>query len=168
MNEIPLPLVAPPADPLSAANATADCAAWAFRRLMLFAVPLPMTLVFGVGIALFLGQPLGEAARVALYTCIGGLIGLLLANRVFARRYGREFAASSLRWQPLKVSLSDSGVTSEARQVLWSSISGTMRRKNSTLLHLLAVDALLIPDRDLPSGLSADDLAKRITEWRAA
>jgi hypothetical protein len=168
MNEFSLQLLTPPADLLAAATATADRADWGFRRLILFAVPLPMAMGFGIGIAHILGQPVADAAMVALYTFVGGFIGLTLSSRVIARRHARHFATSALRRQPLPVTLSDAGVTFTKREVPWPGIQGTTRWRDNTLLHFSAVDILVIPDRDLPAGLTPDDLAARIAEWRAA
>ena len=167
MNEISLRLLTPTADLLAAATATADRSAWGFRRLIMFAVPLPMAMGFGIGIAHILGQPVTDAAMVALYTCIGGLVGLSLASRLITRRYASHFAVSGLRRQPLPVILSDAGVTFTTREVPWSGIHGTSRWKDNTLLHFSSVDILVIPDRALPPGLTPGDLAARVADWRA-
>jgi hypothetical protein len=166
MTQIALRLTAPPADLLMAAATLADRAAWSYRRLLVLALPLPLAFAFGLGMAHLNGQPLGGAALVVLYSFLGGFLGLILANRLFARRYKQLFTASSLRQKPCPVILSEVGLTFEPRQLLWSDIQGTARWRDNTLLHFSAVDALVIPDRDLPQVLSWEALAAQIEKWR--
>ncbi|HMS95636.1 MAG TPA: hypothetical protein PKA03_10520 [Tabrizicola sp.] len=166
MTKFSLVLAPPPADRLASANALVDRASWIYRRIVIIAIPVPLALALGVGIALIEGRPLGPAFLVSLYTILGGYFGLIVASRLFMWRLKVQFSASTLKRQPCPVTLSEAGVTFEIRHLPWSATLGTTRWKNNTLLHFSAIDALLIPDRDLPTGVTPALLSDQILAWR--
>lgn len=166
MTEFSLVLAPPPAEVLASANALVDRASWLYRRLVLIAIPIPLALAFGVGIAWFEGHQLGQAVLVALYTTVGGYFGLIVASRLFRWRLKGQFSASTLMRLPRPVTLSHSGLTLETRHLPWSAIKGTSRWRSNTLLHFSSVDALLIPDSDLPTGITPELLSDQILAWR--
>ena len=150
---------------MAASAAMLDRATWTERRLVVLGIPVPLALCSGLGIAWLLGYPLGSAGMVALYTVLGGLIGTIVAARLQVRRFRALYATSTLAARAQPVSLSEAGVSLEARLLPWSEISGQSRWKAATLLHFSAVDALVIPDRDLPADLSPEDLHARVATW---
>lgn len=166
MTEIRLKLTATPSELLAVSTALLDRATWTERRVILLAIPLPMALASGLGLAWLRGIPLSSAALVAVYTLLGGLIGMIFASRLQARRYRTLFSASSLRSRAVPVTLSGDGLQLEARQLPWAEVSGSSRWRGATLLHFSAVDALVIPDRDLPPDMTPDALQQRVAAWK--
>lgn len=166
MTEIALRLSASTDELLAASTAMLDRAAWWERRLMFLAIPTPLAFAGGLGIAWLMGYPLGAAGLVAIYTSLGGAIGTALALRLHGRRYRHLFARSTLRAQPVPVTLSETGLAFGPRDLPWTTVGAVSRWRHATLLHFSAVDALVIPDRDLPPDLSPDALRARVDGWR--
>jgi hypothetical protein len=160
-----LSLTTSPQERMAASTAMLDKRTWAERRLVVLGLPLPLALGSGIGVAWLMGDPLGAAGLVALYTVLGGLIGTIIGSRFLARRYRGLYATSTLAARAQPVSLSDEGLCLQARRLPWSDISGQSRWKQATLLHFSAVDALVIPDRDLPADLSLEDFQAQVAKW---
>ena len=166
MMDFKLTLSTAPEERLAASTAMLDRVTGVERRLLVVGIPLPFALVGALGIAWVMAYPLVEAAIVALYTVLMGLIGMIIAARLQARRVGALFSASTLMRLAQPVRLSETGVGLEARHLPWSAITGQSRWKQTTLLHFSAVDALVIPDRDLPVGMTAEALQAQVAKWR--
>lgn len=165
MTGIVLTLTTSPQERMAASSAMLDRVTWAERRLILLGIPVPLALGSGVGLAWAMGYPMGAAGLVALYTLLGGLIGTILASRLQVRRFRALYASSTLAARAQPVALSDEGLSLEARLLPWSGIAGQSRWKDTTLLHFSTVDALMIPDRDLPSGVTPGDLQAQVAKW---
>lgn len=166
MTEIALRLTASTDELLGASTAMLDRAAWWERRLMFLAIPTPLAFAGGLGVAWLMGYPLGAAGLVAIYTALGGAIGTALALRLHGRRYRRLFARSTLRAQSVPVTLSEAGLAFGPRDLPWTAIGAVSRWRQATLLHFSAVDALVIPDRDLPPDLPPAALTAQVNGWR--
>jgi hypothetical protein len=168
MTEIRLSLTAPAADLLAVSTALLNRATWARRRWLLLAFPIPLAAGFGLGMAWMSGVPVPDAALIVIYTLLGGMLGLIIANRLQTRQYERLFATSTLRAVACPVILSDTGLRFEARDLPWSAITGTSRWRDATLVHFSSVDALVIPDHDLPAGVTESAITAAIATWRMA
>lgn len=165
MMDLSLTLTTSPDEQLDASAALMARGTRLKARLIILGAVFPLALAFGLGIATLLGYPLVAATIVALYTVIGGLIGLGVALRWQARRIRTIFASSSLLQREKPVSLSEGGVRFDARQFPWTAITDQSRWNEATLLHFSTLDALVIPDRDLPAGLSPEDLQAQVAKW---
>ncbi|MGB4827962.1 MAG: YcxB family protein [Paracoccaceae bacterium] len=129
-------------------------------------------LVFAVGLicALMVGSlldvPANKAFFIALTTFYTTLLALWLGSRATQRRYFRLLEDSACRMRPTPVSLSAEGLRMEPRAFPWSDIIAVTRWNDMTLLQFSPVDAIIIPDADLPAGETPETLATRITTWK--
>jgi hypothetical protein len=165
MTEVRMTLTTSPDERLDASAAMLGRVIGVERRLIILGIAIPLALAGGMGIAGLMGYPLVAAGIVALYTLVGGMIGMSIAYRLQARRIRSLFSASNLLSKSQSVSLSETGLCLEARTLPWSAITAQSRCKNTTLLQFSSTDALVIPDRDLPVGLSPEDLQAQVAKW---
>ncbi len=136
-------------------------------RLAFLVVPLITAFAFGLGMTHLMGIRLTDGGLIALYTFLGGAVGVIVTQVLWSRRYARLFAASALRRAPVPVILSAEGLALQQRDPLpWSALSRVSRWKDITLIQYSAVDAIVIRDADLPDGLAPADLASRIAGWQ--
>ncbi len=123
----------------------------------------------GVTIAWLIGQQsLADAGLISLYAVIGGVIGLFITSRWLSHRLSRTLAASPLRGASVKVVLSDAGITPAPRSLRWADIIDVQRHKAETLILLSPIEAIVLPDADLPQGVTAEQLRNQIALWRSA
>jgi hypothetical protein len=136
-------------------------------RLAFLIVPLVIAFAFGLGMTHQIGIALADGGLIALYTCLGGIAGVMITQTDWSRRYARLFAASALRKAPVPVILSAEGLSLQTRAPLpWSTLFQVSRWKDITLVQYSPVDAIVIRDADLPEGLTPADLAARIAGWQ--
>ena len=102
----------------------------------------------------------------SVYTILGMFFARIFVDRWLSRRVVSEFAQSPLRERGTPITLSSAGITLEAPTLDWPSIKQIRRESGAlTLLMLSHIEPLVIPDADLPPGVSAESFLAQITEW---
>ncbi len=137
--------------------------------LGLVVLPFALALACGLLMAYAVNVTLDDGGLVALYASIGAIFGNMAALYLFGRHYRSLLAASALQKAPASVTLSADGVTLGSGALLaWSAVTAVTRWKGLTLLQFSPVDALVIPDANLPPGMTPEALSARIAQWRQA
>lgn len=137
------------------------------RVLVMMLAPLAGGMIVVLGMAWMIGERLEQAAIICLYAYFGIMFGMILAQKIWARRYGRLYASSQMRNLASPITMDDSGITFQPRHLPWGAVSTTARWKDCTLVHFSSIDALAIPDADLPLGQTPTTFAAPIAEWKA-
>ena len=165
---ISLTITLPPAQALAAGQEMASRQLGPMGRLsVMMLAPLGGGMITVLGLAWMMGERLETAALFCLYAYFGIMAGLIIAQRIWGRRYGRIYASSQMRKLPAPITMDDSGITFHPRHLPWATVSKTARWKDCTLVHFSSVDALAIPDTDLPMGETPESFAARIAKWKA-
>ncbi|MCB6179528.1 hypothetical protein LHP98_15500 [Rhodobacter sp. Har01] len=168
MTEIHLRLTASPAQLVAAGQHLSQRRFGLSQRLALAALLIGGGLLFGGGISILFGTPWLAALVISLYASLGTILAGILAFRLNQRRFLTAFSVSDLRARPVGLTLSPEGLTVEPRSLAWASVTATSRWQAATLLHFGTADALVIPDADLPPGLTPETLAAQIAAWKSA
>jgi len=167
-NPISLTINLPPAQAIAAGQAMASRKMGPLGRLsVMMLAPLAGGMIVVLGLAWLMGERLDAAALLFLYAYFGIMAGLIIAQRIWGRRYARLYGRSQMRNLPAPITLDDSGITFHPRHLPWDAVSKTARWKDCTLVHFSSVDALAIPDADLPTGETPETLAARIAKWKS-
>ena len=163
-----LTITLPPAKAMAAGNYMLQRHLGPMGRLtVMMLAPLAGGMIVVLGVAWLFGDSLAEAAIICLYAYFGIIFGLVIAQKIWMRRYGRMLFGSPMRNLPAPITMDDSGITFHPRHLPWGAVSTIARWKDCTLLHFSSVDALAIPDTDLPPGETPDSFAARIADWKA-
>ncbi|WP_151720638.1 hypothetical protein [Gemmobacter serpentinus] len=137
------------------------------RKQLAFALMLLGALLFGGAMTLIGAIPLTVGLVISVAALFGALIGMQIAIRMNGAAIQR-LQAADWRWQQgLPMTLRPDGLVLEARLVPWDAGHGTSRLKDATVLHLGRLDTVVIPDADLPPGLSPENLQTKIAGWRS-
>jgi hypothetical protein len=167
MSEFHLTIALPPERQIAVGNILTSRYLGGGGRLLVLLVPLGFCLAFGLGITWFNGSHLMDGHLIATYGFIGAVIGLVLMQRLSARRYARVLGTSANRTKPAMVSLAQAGIRFRASDLPWDAVSQTGQWQDCTLIQFSALDALVIPDADLPDDLSPAAFAAHIADWKA-
>lgn len=165
MTEVRLTLTTSPDERLDASVAMVERVTGVEQRLISSGVPILLALICGVGVARLMGHSLVLAGGIALWTIGGGMLGMSVASLLLGRRFRNLYSQSSLFNRPQPISLSDAGLCFETRLLPWDTITAQSRFRTTTLLHFSSTEALVIPDRDLPSDLTPRELQTRVADW---
>ena len=125
-------------------------------------------LATALALAALTGRSPEEIIPVSVASALGAWLALILYQNWTAHLVRRELSRSALRRAPISAILSRDGLSCGPETLPWSAVSATERWKDSTLLRFSRLDALLIPDADLPPGETPQTLAARIAEWKSA
>lgn len=138
------------------------------RRLLPIALMLVGSGLGGVGLGWAIGLPLSPALLVSLYSMIGTCLGFGLSRVINGRVQMRELMRSAALNGPAPVVLDAQGVTLPERSFRWAQVHAVRRGKDGIILLWSRADGLLLPERDLPEGLSPEDLLAQLSTWKAA
>lgn len=131
------------------------------------AVPALGALLLAVPAGWLIGVSLSDAATIGLYSFAGAAIGFLLLRRGLKRRALGGLSGSALSNRPMTLDLDETGVTIAAQTLPWSTVLRIDRYADNTLILFSAADGLVIPDADLPDGMSPRTLADLVAKWKA-
>ena len=137
------------------------------RLAVMMLAPLAGGALFAFGFAWLIGESWLTAGIIGLYTYFGITIGFVVAQNIWFRRQRHLLTRSQMRNLPSPITMDDSGITFHPRHLPWDAVSTTARWKDCTLVHFTAIDALAIPDTDLPPGETPETFAARIAQWKA-
>ena len=121
----------------------------------------------GLAVAAANGVPLSGATLVSVFTMLGAFLGHAVVRRMGIRHQQETLAGSSALGKPRGMEFDETGVTLSERHFPWTGFVGVQRWKEATLLMSSGADGFLIPDRDLPSGMTAEHLKRMIEGWRS-
>lgn len=132
---------------------------------------LPFTVAMALGTLagqLFLGLHWPDAALVAGYAGLGSFFTAFVLGLRHRKHLASLMRDSPLRALPYEVVLSQRGVDRSGRHYPWSVFPGVALLPSMTVLQFSAVDGIILPDKELPKGLTPDALRTQIDEWRKA
>jgi hypothetical protein len=158
VDPLTLRLLVPPEMQAQASNVILSREMGPWRRLSILAVPALGAVILAIAAGWLVGVSSLNAGLMGLYGYFGAVAGFFLIRKLLGQRNLRLLSGSALRSTPVLVQLVDTGLVFAERSVPWSGVTAVGRWKDTTLLYFSPVDALVVPDRDLPAGLSAEAL----------
>ena len=137
------------------------------RKSLAFALMMLGAVSLGCGMALIGAVPLGVGFAISVAALFGALIGMQIATRLNSAAMHR-LQAADWRWQQgAAITLRPEGLVIEPSLIPWDAGAGSSRMPGVTVLHLGVIDRLALPDTDLPTGLTPEDIAAKIDGWRS-
>lgn len=136
------------------------------RRVVLVLAVYGGGLAGGLGVAAANGVSLSGATLVSVATMLGAFLGFVVVRQLSLRHQRATLNKSNTFGKPRGLKFDETGMTLSERYFPWSGFAGVQRWKEATLLMSSGADGFVIPDRDLPAGMTAADLAKMIEDWR--
>ncbi len=137
------------------------------RKQLAFGVMALGGISCGCAMAMLARLPIEIGFAVSMAALFGTMVALQIANRLYAPSLHR-LQSGDWRWrQGAEITLTPQGLVIEAKLFPWDAGEGTSRMPGVTVLHLGVIDAIAVPDADLPPGLTPEALAARIEGWRS-
>jgi len=138
------------------------------RRILPFVLIVAGSLFAGAGVGWVLGVAVSSSVLVSLYGMMGAALGLGLTRLINGPVQMKQLMRSEILNGPSPMVLDARGVTLSERSFTWAQLDGVMHSPEGILLLGSQADGILIPVRDLPDGLTAQDVLAQLNRWKAA
>jgi hypothetical protein len=131
-----------------------------------FLIPFGAALGVGAGAAALMGLPADVGFMVASYAGLGSFFAALVMGLRHRGQLAAVMRASPLRALPYEVVLSAQGVVRSGRHYPWSVFTGVAVLPGLTVLQFSTVEGVIVPDKELPNGMTAQAARTQINQWR--